>query len=195
MKGVTSRVTRYAKRPPAPRFNRRNRSTADDLADEPLTRIARTLEKDGAIAITPPVKYCHTVARCVLLEDGRREHKQFRLDEPTWRSVATTMSTRSLEPAKSIEIREQRLECLERRLQELSPERRALVIEYYRDARRQRIERRRDMAKRLGITMNALSIRVSRLRAALEVSVESCRKQEQQGIRAVPRRVLRSRVC
>ena len=33
-------------------FDRRNRSTADDLADETFTRIARTLEKDGAIAIT-----------------------------------------------------------------------------------------------------------------------------------------------
>ena len=71
----------------------------------------------------------------------------------------------------------QRLKCLERCLQTLNPDRRALVIECYRDARRQKIERRRDMAKRLGITMNALSIRVSRIRAALEGSVETCRKE------------------
>jgi hypothetical protein len=31
-------------------FDRRNRDTADDLADETLNRIARTLENDGAIA-------------------------------------------------------------------------------------------------------------------------------------------------
>jgi hypothetical protein len=49
--------------------------------------------------------------------------------------------------------------------------------QYYRDARRQRIERRRDLAKRLGITLNALSIRVSRIRTALEASVESCREE------------------
>lgn len=128
----------------------------------------------------PPAKHCYTVARFVLLEDFRREHKQLHLDKTSWSSVVTTTSARSLEPAGSIEIQEQRLECLERRLQELSPEQRALVIEYYRDARGQRIERRREMAKRLGITMNALSIRVSRIRAALEASVESCRKQERQ---------------
>jgi len=161
-------------------FDRRNRPTAEDLADETLDRIAETLQKDGAIAITPPAKYCYTVARFVLLEDFRRDHKQLRLDETSWSSVGTTTSARSHEPADIIEVQEQRLECLERGLQELNADQRALVIEYYRDARRQRIERRRDMAKRLGITMNALSIRVSRIRAALEASVESCRKQERQ---------------
>lgn len=35
-------------------FDRRNRSIADDT----LTRIAATLAKDGAIAITPPARYC-----------------------------------------------------------------------------------------------------------------------------------------
>jgi hypothetical protein len=44
-------------------FDRRNRRTADDLADETLNRIRRTLEKDGAIAITPPARYCYTVAK------------------------------------------------------------------------------------------------------------------------------------
>jgi hypothetical protein len=51
-------------------FDRRNRPTAEDLADETLDRIAETLQKDGAIAITPPAKYCYTVARFVLLEDS-----------------------------------------------------------------------------------------------------------------------------
>jgi DNA-directed RNA polymerase specialized sigma24 family protein len=119
-------------------FDRRNRPTAEDLADEALDRIAETLQKDGAIAITPPAKYCYTVARFVLLEDFRRDHKQLRLDETSWSSVVTTTSARSLEPADSIEIQEQRLECLERGVQELNPEQRALVIEYYRDARRQK---------------------------------------------------------
>ena len=161
-------------------FDRRNRSTADDLADVTLTRIARTLEKYGEIAIKPPAKYCYTVARFVLLEDFRREHKQLLLDEMSWSTVVRAGSAWNLEPAERIEVQEQRLECLERGLQQLNPDQRALVIEYYRDARRQRIERRREMARRLGITMNALSIRVSRIRVALQASVERCRKQERQ---------------
>jgi RNA polymerase sigma factor (sigma-70 family) len=158
-------------------FDRRNRPTADDLADETLNRIAGTLEKDGAIAIRPPARYCYTVAKCVLLENLRREQAQLRLRGTISSCELSTTGARRLEPEESVKIREQRLECLERCLQELNPDQRALVVAYYRDERRQKIERRRDMAKRLGITMNALSIRVGRIRTALEASVETCRKE------------------
>jgi len=49
-----------------------------------------------------------------------------------------------------------------------------LVVEYYRDAGREKIERRRNIAGRLGITMNALGIRACRIRRSLEVRVEAC---------------------
>lgn len=159
-------------------FDRRNRPTADDLADETLSRIGRTLEKDGAIAITPPARYCYTVAKFVLLEDFRREHKQLCLDDKVWSGDVATAGVHRLALEESLEIQEQRLECLERCLRELKPDQRALVIDYYGDAGRQKIERRRAMAKRLGITMNALSIRVSRIRTALEAAVETCRRSD-----------------
>lgn len=158
-------------------FDRRNRPTADDLADQTLNRIAKTLEKDGAIAIRPPARYCYSVAKFVLLEDLRREQAQLRL-----RGTITELSTtgaRRPEPEESFEIQEQRLQCLERCLQEMNPDQRALIVAYYRDERRQKIERRRNMARGLGITMNALSIRVGRIRTALEASVETCRKERQ----------------
>lgn len=53
-------------------FDRRNRLQPDDLADETLSRIGRMLEEEGAIAITPPARYCYVVARRVLLEDLER---------------------------------------------------------------------------------------------------------------------------
>jgi DNA-directed RNA polymerase specialized sigma24 family protein len=161
-------------------FDRRNRPAADELADETLNRIGRTLEKDGAIATTPPARYCYTVAKFVLLEDLRHEHKQRRLAGKVWSGEVATTGAGRLAPGESLEIQQQRLECLERCLHELNPDQRALVIEYYRDARRQKIERRREIAQRLGITMNALSIRVSRIRTALEASVETCRKEQRQ---------------
>ena len=167
-------------------FGRRHRLTAEDLADETLDRIAETLQRDGAITITPPAKYCYAVARFVLLEDFRRTRRQIRLDETSSTRHLMTMGASSIGPAESAEIQEQRLECLERHLQELSPERRALVIDYYRDVRRQRIEHRREMAKQLGITMNALSIRVSRIRAGLEASVERCRNEAMRSPTSLP---------
>src|SRR6476660_9461513 len=62
-------------------FDRRNRLSADELADETFNRIGRTLEKDGAIAVTPPARYCYVVARFVLLEDVRRDRQYVPVDE------------------------------------------------------------------------------------------------------------------
>jgi DNA-directed RNA polymerase specialized sigma24 family protein len=157
-------------------FDRRNRLSADELADETLNRIARTLEKDGAIATTPPARYCYVVAKFVLLEDVRRDHVHVRLDEPRIRD-ANAGGVRIPELDEAVSIKEQRLECLDRCLQELKPDQRDLVVDYYRDTKRQKIEGRRDIAMRLGITMNALGIRACRIRSTLETCVETCCEQ------------------
>ena len=69
------------------------------------------------------------------------------------------------------------LDCLERCLDGLKREDRELIVEYYTDAKRDRIERRRAMAGRLGISMNALGIRAFRLRASLEACVGAGRRR------------------
>jgi DNA-directed RNA polymerase specialized sigma24 family protein len=155
-------------------FDRRNRLSADELADETLTRVGRTLEKDGAIATTPPARYCYVVAKFVLLEDIRRERVHIQLDEARRVDAPAGRGAMLAEPDEGLAIREHRLECLDRCLQELKAEQHELVIEYYRDAGRQKIDRRREMAQRLGITMNALGIRACRIRSALEACVEAC---------------------
>jgi DNA-directed RNA polymerase specialized sigma24 family protein len=157
-------------------FDRRNRPDADELADETLNRISRTLEKDGAIATTPPARYCYVVARFVLLEDVRRAPRHVQLDEA--RSAAPAGRARIDRTDEGLDICEQRLECLDRCLQELKADQRELVVEYYRDAGRQKIERRGGLAKRLGITMNALGIRAWRIRNTLEACVDACCSQD-----------------
>jgi len=156
-------------------FDRRGRLFADDLADETLNRIGRTLERDGAIAITPQARYCYVVARFVLLEDIRREQVDLRhhgsrpTDPESWADrTATAIEDEHLEAHEAC------LESLDRGLQALSPERRALIVDYYRDSGPQKIAGRRELARRLGITMNALGIRVSRIRAALEARMATC---------------------
>ena len=150
-------------------FNRRHRPLAEDLADETLNRVSRTLEQQGAISVTPPARYCYVVARFILLEDLRRERRQVPVDDA--RMAAPQMDLADMGgPASAHEERLKRLDiCLDR----LKPEQREIVVEYYRDVRRDRITRRRRLAQRLGITMNALSIRAWRIRATLE----SCLRQ------------------
>ena len=159
-------------------FERRNRLAADELADETLNRVGKTLERDGTIATTPPARYCYVVAKFVLLEDIRREHRLVRLDEKRGAGASSAHRGVFFEPDDDLAAQEQRLDCLECCLQNLKPAQRELIVEYYRDARQQKIERRRELAKRLGISMNALGIRASRIRDALEACVEARLKSQ-----------------
>ena len=158
-------------------FDRRNRQAADDLADETLNRVARTLETDGVIETSPPARYCYVVARFVLLEDVRRARSVNQVAEPWGLDAAAfrdpKVGARDDETAR----KEERLDCLDRCLQELRPEQRELVLEYYRDTKRQKIDRRQALARRLGISMNALAIRASRIRAVLQSCVSACNKE------------------
>lgn len=154
-------------------FDRRNRPAADELADDTLNRIGRTLEQEGEIATRPPARYCYVIARFVLLEDIRRERRHVQLDErrtPTSRRWNVT----AIDSGSRFDVREQRLDCLDRCLRMLKPAQRELIVEYYRDSRRDKIERRRRLAKRLDITMNALGIRACRIRDTLMTCVQAC---------------------
>ena len=159
-------------------FDRRNRLGADDLADEVLNRVARTLETDGVIATRPPARYCYVVARFVLLEDIRRERSGGRTGDTWTVDVGTVRDPRRADADEEAATTERRLTCLDRCLQDLRADQRELVIEYYRDTKREKIERRQALAKRLGITMNALAIRASRIRTTLEACVTACQKEK-----------------
>jgi len=163
-------------------FDRRNRPDADELADETLSRVGRTLEQDGHIDTTPPARYCYVVARFVLLEDYRRERRHARLDA-VWQVDHARRAA-----AADVELhaaRERRLDCLDRCLDELTRDQRQLIVDYYADAQRQRIERRRALAGRLGITMNALAIRACRIRDTLQACIERCRRQPKASVTSV----------
>jgi DNA-directed RNA polymerase specialized sigma24 family protein len=176
--GVESNGERYLemRRRLVSYFDRRNRPSADELADETLNRIGRTLEQSGVIATRPPARYCYVVARYVLLEDFRRERRHVSLDEPRAGGMPRVSGLRLVEPDPVTAVREERLDRLDVCLQQLKAAQRDLIVEYYRDTRRQKIDRRRDLAGRLGITMNALGIRASRIRDALMACMKGCRR-------------------
>ena len=157
-------------------FDQRGRPSPDELADETLNRIARTLEENETITANPPARYCYAVARFVLLEDlRRREHRHLRLDQSACPDgLVTNFETTGHDPEGTLALEERRLECVERCLKQLEPEQRELILDYYYADRREKIERRRALAARLGITMNALSIRACRIRGKLEACVGSC---------------------
>jgi DNA-directed RNA polymerase specialized sigma24 family protein len=170
--GVDSRGEKYVamRRRLAAYFDRRNCLSPDELADETLNRVARRLEEEGAISDTPPARYCYIVARFVFLEYVRRtRHESAKLDERS--GELRSPGARSADPDDATS--QKLLDFLERCLQQLEARDRELILEYYRGEQRTKIECRRQLAVRLGLTMNAVSIRACRLRDKLEGCVKA----------------------
>jgi len=156
-------------------FDRKNCLQPDELADETLNRVARRLEEEGAITGAVPAQYCYIVAKYVFLEYQRRSDRtQVSLDELTNPRHPASIPAEVSAASEAAEARENRLDCLERCLQNLDADNRELIMQYYRGEQRVKIENRRALAARLGITTNALGIRACRVRDKLEACVNKC---------------------
>lgn len=152
-------------------FDRKNCLAPDELADETLNRVARRLEEEGKLETETPAKYCYIVARFVFME-SLRQKENLSLDEVLANpKVSNLIANLSDDEA---EIKEKRLWCLEKCTDKLELENRRMIFRYYYGEERIKIENRRNLAESLGLTMNALSIRVCRIRDKLETCVGKC---------------------
>jgi DNA-directed RNA polymerase specialized sigma24 family protein len=71
-------------------------------------------------------------------------------------------------------FKEKMLDCLEHCTDELDEASREIIIRYYFGEARIKIENRRALAQKLGVSVNALSIRACRIRDRLEICVRKC---------------------
>jgi RNA polymerase sigma factor (sigma-70 family) len=134
-------------------FRWRGLAGADDLADEALERAVRHVA-DGD-EIRSVTGYVCGIANRLALEAARREAKVVPLADDASAGVHPEDES------------SRRLDSLERCLERLPGETRRLVLRYYADGPG-RIDHRRQLAEELGIGLNALRIRIHRLRATLE---------------------------
>jgi RNA polymerase sigma factor (sigma-70 family) len=72
------------------------------------------------------------------------------------------------------ETSERRQECLSRCLRKLTREKRELILTYYAKEKQAKIIHRAKMAQQLGISIEALRVRMLRIRGSLEECVEHC---------------------
>jgi DNA-directed RNA polymerase specialized sigma24 family protein len=70
--------------------------------------------------------------------------------------------------------KEQLHECLDRCLEGMGREERGMLLDYYRDDKRAKIDLRKMLARRMGISANALRIRIYHLRNSLQSCIEEC---------------------
>ena len=139
----------------------------EDHADETIDRVTRKLN-DGVV-IENLKAYCYEVARLVFLEVQK---------EPVNREVelgAEIVDSLSVD-SKTEDEQETYLSCLETCLSGLPSESRSLIIEYYQDVKRTKIERRKALAENLGLKREALTNRAQRLRYRIELCIRSCVK-------------------
>lgn len=148
-------------------FRFRGCSSAEELADETIDRTARALLKPGFTFEGSPIAYFRGVARNVYLESLRRER---RVPLESMEDVIEP----SVPPAPLNGSRlEEQFACLERCLDRLPAERRALLLDYYRGEKKSKIGQRQRLAAS-GIGINALRLQVFRLRKMVRTCVENC---------------------
>lgn len=151
-------------------FDRKNCSNPDELADETLNRVARRLQEEGKIETETPAKYCYVTARFVFMESLRdANNKQISIDEVLYNQIDKSSDEKHLSDQK-----EKMLRCLEECASKLESINRELIFRYYYGKEREKIENRRALAQELGLTINALTIRLCRIRGKLEDCVKKC---------------------
>jgi len=151
-------------------FEWRGAPFPEEHADETFNRLARKL--DEGVEIRNVSEYAYSVARLVWLEALKGDHKRNTpLDEIQHEPLAIDTLSEKAE-------KEVRLNCLDDCLDALPPDSRDLIMEYYVDEKRGRIDRRRDLAQRLGLRRDALANRSQRLRDKLEQCVTRCLKKK-----------------
>lgn len=141
----------------------RSCTAADDLADETINRVAKKVPEFRDSYVGDPTHYFYGVAHNVYLEYLRKKRE-------------AEMASPPPQPSRYDDT-ELEFECLEECMEKLAPEQRQLVLEYYQDEKRAKIEHRKRLAERLGIELNALRIRAYRIRAGLHECMRECLRQ------------------
>lgn len=142
-------------------FTGRKCAAADDLADETMNRVARKVQ-EGLVYVGDTAPYFYAVAHNVYLEHVKQKPH---VPPPP--------------PPRDPEEVERAHACLESCLERLQPRSRELIREFYQEEKSAKIEHRKRLAERLGMTPNALRIQAHRIRQVLHDCVRQCLSQHE----------------
>jgi RNA polymerase sigma factor (sigma-70 family) len=137
----------------------------DGLTDEVFDRVARKVHDVRPTFEGEPKLYFYGVARNLLKESPKRVKRQVSLEDTELRAPDTSMGD---------ETARMREECLDSCLQDLDPEKKELILSYYTRDKQAKIDYRSEMARKLGISVETLRVRVYRLRGTIETCIERC---------------------
>ena len=135
-------------------------SEAEDLADQTINVVANKPDDFFKNYRGDPALYFYGVNRKIYQEWLNRHPPPPPLPQPDREEI------------------ERRCDCLEKCLQKITtPEEARMVVRYHEGEGQARIENRRKIAEELGITQNALRIRICHLQARLRPCIEKCLRE------------------
>jgi hypothetical protein len=138
----------------------------EELADETINRVTSKVAQIVGDYHGDPAHYFYGVAKIVHLEYVRTR--------------PVPLPPQPVYPEQEPDSENPLYDCFETCVAALDPASRTLLLDYYREEKQAKIEHRKQMAARLGISGVALRLRAYRLRADLLDCVAGCAGEGQQ---------------
>jgi len=135
------------------------------LADEVFDRVARKVHDLRQTYEGDPRLFFYGVARNLIKENPKKIKSHVPLEEADLSAVSGNIEN---------ETTAMREDCLHRCLQELSSDRRELILAYYAKEKQAKIDHRTEMARQSGTSVETLRVRAHRIRLTLERCIERC---------------------
>ncbi|HEY6806880.1 MAG TPA: hypothetical protein VI306_25110 [Pyrinomonadaceae bacterium] len=143
----------------------------EGLTDQAIDRVVKNIQELRQTYTGDPQRYFFGVAKKLIWEHRRFIKNQTTLDDSAAEKPSETQD----------EILEMRQDCLDSCLNTLKPEQRKLILSYYEDTKRAKIEHRAKLANELGLSPETLRVRTSRIRVSLNQCIKQCLRKKQQG--------------
>lgn len=149
-------------------FARQGCHDSEGMADETIARVTDKVLRLAETFDGPPALFFYGVAKKQLLEYTRQRNVPLAPQhEPS------TLPTQHEEQER--DNSDERLhDCFEECLRRLKPEEHELILRYYEGTGQAKIDSRKKLAEERGIGLNALRVRMLRIRAGLRACIEAC---------------------
>ena len=143
----------------------------EGLTDEVFDRVAKKVHEVRPTYEGDPRLYFRAVANNLIKEDLKKTKNQISLE-----LVEQTRPHEAEINDESIVIED----CLQLCLQDLSSEKRELILAYYAKEKQAKIDYRSELAQQLGIPVETLRVKVYRIRGSLEGCIQRCLRRKNQ---------------
>jgi RNA polymerase sigma factor (sigma-70 family) len=143
----------------------------EGMTDEAFDRVGKKIHDVRPTYEGDPRLYFRAVANNLIKENHKKIKTQLSIDDIDLPAPPTTET----EDETVAEIEE----CLQLCLQKLDTDKRELILAYYAKEKQAKIDHRSELARKFGITVETLRVRVFRIRESLSQCIGRCLKRKQ----------------